>query len=58
MSDYKTQNLKKDWVKKIEKRLEQFPEYTSLKDFMKQSAVEKLHELEEKELKKKELDKK
>lgn len=46
MSDYKTQNLRKEWVKEIEQRLKQFPEYSNLKEFMKQASIEKLQELE------------
>jgi hypothetical protein len=41
----------------MEKRLEQFPEYTGLKDFMKQASIEKLQKLEkEKRLREKQRD--
>jgi hypothetical protein len=55
MTDYKTQNLRREWVKEMEKRLEQFPEYSNLKEFMKQAATEKLQSLENKKLQKKKL---
>lgn len=56
MSKYKTQNLHEDWVKEMEERLEQFPEYTGLKDFMKQASIEKLHELEKMKMEKEKLE--
>lgn len=56
MADYKTQNLRKEWVKEIEQRLKKFPEYSNLKEFMKQASIEKLQDLEQKEIQKQKIE--
>ncbi|MEF8880807.1 MAG: hypothetical protein V5A72_03185 [Candidatus Nanohaloarchaea archaeon] len=58
MADYHTQNLKKQYYKDLKKFLENYPEYSSVKEFMKQATNEKREQLEEKEIRKKELEKK